>query len=131
MLRHGRVLLTAMLVVGLPVLASDDPPPPRPRIGLALGGGGARGAAHVGVLKVLERLRVPVDYVAGTSMGAIIGGLYAAGVPVAGIDAELRGIDWTDLLSDRPAYRDLVWRRKQDEGRYLLDLELGLKGAKL
>ena len=59
--------------------ATEEQPAPRPKIGLALGGGGARGGAHVGVLKVLERLHVPVDYVAGTSMGAVIGGLYAAG----------------------------------------------------
>ena len=111
--------------------AAEESPAQRPKIGLALGGGGARGGAHVGVLKVLERLHIPVDYVAGTSMGAVIGGLYAAGVPVDQIDEELRSTDWSDLLADRPTYRDLVWRRKQDEGRYLLDLELGLRDWKL
>ena len=125
--------LAALIAAALVATAAlaDDPPPPRPKIGLALGGGGARGGAHVGVLKVLERLHIPVDYVAGTSMGAIVGGLYAAGVPLETIEEELRGTDWSDLLADRPVYRDLVWRRKQDEGRYLLDLELGLRDWKL
>ena len=109
----------------------DAGQPPRPRVGLALGGGGARGAAHVGVLKALERMRVPVDFIAGTSMGAVIGGLYAAGVPVERIEAELRELNWSDVLVDRAPYRHLVWRRKEDEGRYLLDLELGLRHGRL
>src|SRR5262245_50357427 len=118
-----RPLGTALAILAaVSIAAAEDAPPTahRPKIGLALGGGGARGGAHVGVLKVLERLHVPVDYVAGTSMGAIIGGLYASGVPLNQIEEELRGTNWSDLLADRPAYRDLVWRRKQDEGRYLL-----------
>src|SRR6185295_20404650 len=72
--------------------------PEHPRIGLALSGGGARGAAHVGVLQVLEELHVPVDSIAGTSMGAMIGGIYAAGVPVTRIDTTLSKADWGDLL---------------------------------
>ena len=63
-----------------PPTAADAAPPPRPVIGLVLSGGGARGAAHIGVLEVLEELRVPVDVVSGTSMGSIVGGLYAAGL---------------------------------------------------
>jgi NTE family protein len=109
----------------------EKPPAHRPRIGLALGGGGARGAAHIGVLEVLEELHVPIDFVAGTSMGSIVAGLYASGLPVDRIEKELRERDWSNLLSDRAPYRDLVWRRKEDEGRYLLDLELGLRGHKL
>ena len=58
----------------------------RPRVGLVLGGGGARGAAHIGVLRELERLRIPVDAIAGTSMGAIVGGLYAAGMTTEGLE---------------------------------------------
>ncbi|MBL8197649.1 MAG: patatin-like phospholipase family protein, partial [Chromatiales bacterium] len=60
--------------------AADAPPPPRPRIGLVLGGGGAKGAAHIGVLRVLDELRVPVDCVTGTSMGALVGGTFASGM---------------------------------------------------
>jgi NTE family protein len=61
-------------------VANAADPPARPRVGLVLGGGGARGAAHIGVLEVLERLRVPVDCVAGTSMGGLVAGAYAAGL---------------------------------------------------
>jgi NTE family protein len=71
------------LVAGVPAGAAEPAPadPARPRIGLVLSGGGARGAAHVGVLKALEEMRVPIDAIAGTSMGAVVGGLYASGMP--------------------------------------------------
>jgi len=70
-------LSCALLLVAGNVLAAE-----RPRIGLALGGGGARGCAHVGVLRVLEQMHVPIDYISGTSMGAVVGGLYASGMSV-------------------------------------------------
>lgn len=118
-----------------PEPAAPPAPPPRargrPRIGLALGGGGARGGAHVGVLKVLERMHIPVDYIAGTSMGAVVGGLHASGVSPERIEMEMRGLDWNDVLADRTPYHDLVWRRKVDEGAYLLDIEIGLHDWKL
>src|SRR5262245_55866013 len=72
----------------------------RARVGLVLKGGGARGAAHVGVLKVLEELRIPVDFVAGTSMGAIVGGLYASGLAPEDLDQILGSTDWNDLFTD-------------------------------
>jgi NTE family protein len=96
----------------------------RPRIGLVLGGGGARGGAHIGVLKKLEEMRIPVDYVAGTSMGAIIGGLYAAGMTSADIEGVLAEADWADLFSDATQRRDRPLRRKTDDN-------LGLYGPKL
>src|SRR5262245_1594268 len=107
---------------------AEDPAAPRPLIGLALGGGGARGGAHIGVLEVVEELHVPVDAIAGTGMGAMIGGLYAAGVPAERIDRALSNADWGDLLDDRPSYRDLVFRRKEDASRYLVDFEIGIGG---
>src|SRR5262245_28700340 len=70
----------------------------RPRIGLVLGGGGARGAAHVGVIKVLEELRVPVDVIAGTSMGSVVGGLYASGMSTQELEHEVASTDWPDLF---------------------------------
>lgn len=73
-------------------------PQPRPRIGLVLAGGGAKGGAHVGVLKVLERLRVPIDCIAGTSMGALIGAGYASGQPAAEIERFVTGIDWSAVV---------------------------------
>ncbi|HEX9160098.1 MAG TPA: patatin-like phospholipase family protein [Thermoanaerobaculia bacterium] len=102
---------------------------PRPKIGLALGGGGARGCAHVGVLRVLERLHVPIDYVAGTSMGAVVGGLYASGMSPDEIEKALTTVDWHDAMRDRTQYKDLSFRRKADENRYLTAFEAGLRGA--
>lgn len=115
--------LTFLLLLALttPCAAQD-----RPKIGLALSGGGARGAAHVGVLKVLEELRVPVDYVAGTSMGAVVGGFYAAGYTPEEIEHILTTLDWDDVLADRTAYRELTFRRKEEDRRYLMDVELGV-----
>jgi NTE family protein len=99
----------------------------RPKIGLALGGGGARGAAHVGILRALEEMHVPVDYVAGTSMGAVVGGLYASGMTTDEIEQALVTTDWRDALNDRTRYRDLSFRRKEDENRYLTAFEAGLR----
>ena len=104
---------------------------PRLRIGLVLGGGGARGAAHIGVLKELERLRIPIDAIAGTSMGAIIGGLYATGVNAEELASLVSSLDWTAALSDKPARKDLSFRRKQDEREFPINFELGLRGTDL
>lgn len=122
------LILTASVDAGTP--AGGDPGD-RPRVCLALSGGGARGLAHVGVLKVLEELRVPIDCIAGTSMGALIGGLYAAGYSPEEIEAQLAAIDWADMYRDRPPRRSLSFRRKDDDRRYLLDFELGLRGGGL
>ena len=103
----------------------------RPTIGLALSGGGAKGIAHVGVLKVLEEMRIPVDYIAGTSMGAIVGGLYATGMSVEQLEELALTTDWHDVLDDAPSREDLSFRRKSDDLRYLADLELGLEDWKI
>ncbi len=98
----------------------------RPKIGLALGGGGAKGGAHVGVIKVLEELNVPIDYIAGTSIGAIVGGLYASGMTSDELGEALASIDWAEAMRDKPPRRDLNFRRKEDSARYLFDLEVGI-----
>ena len=103
----------------------------RPRIGLVLSGGGARGFAHVGVLKVLEDLKVPVDCIAGTSVGAIVGGLYASGMDAGEIESVVRSLDWQDAFRDRPSRRDLAFRRKQDDRNFLVRFPLGLKHGHL
>jgi len=118
------VLAPAAWPAAEPALPAADPPA-RPRIGLVLSGGGARGIAHVGVLKVLEQLRVPVDAVAGTSMGAIAGGLYAAGMSAEEIEALVRTLDWRAAFLDRPSRLDLDYRRKQEERRFLVRLPVG------
>lgn len=103
----------------------------RPRIGLVLGGGGARGGAHIGVLKELERLRIPIDAIAGTSMGAIVGGLYATGVDAHALEELVESVDWVGTLSDKPGREDLSFRRKQDEREFPINFELGLRGGDL
>jgi len=105
----------------------------RPRIGLVLSGGGARGAAHVGVLKVLEEMRIPIDAVAGTSMGAVVGGLYASGLSAQEIEKLLLSVDWQDAFRDQAPRRDLGFRRKQDDRNFLVRYALGInsEGFKL
>ena len=110
-------------------------PPPgeavRPRVCLVLSGGGARGMAHIGVLKVLEDLKVPIDCIAGTSMGAIVGGLYASGMTAREIDATMHSVDWQEAFRDTPPRRDLAFRRKQDDRNFLVRLPLGLKHGQI
>ena len=89
--------------------------PPRPKIGLVLSGGGARGAAHIGVLKVLEELRVPVDVIAGTSMGSIIGAAYATGMTVPQMQKAIASITTQTLFNDQPPRQDETMRRKDDD----------------
>ncbi|MDJ0749760.1 MAG: patatin-like phospholipase family protein [Woeseiaceae bacterium] len=110
---------------------ANDAMTDRPRVGLVLGGGGARGAAHIGVLKELERQRIPVDAIAGTSMGAIVGGLYATGMSATELEALIASLDWAAALSDQPLREDLSFRRKQDELEYPIDFELGVRGTEL
>src|ERR1700716_3753344 len=102
-------------------------PATRPRICLVLSGGGARGMAHIGVLKILEELKIPLDCIAGTSMGAIVGGLYASGMTALEIDAAMRSLDWQEGFRDAPPRRGLAVRRKQDDRNFLVRLPLGLK----
>jgi NTE family protein len=98
-----------------------------------LSGGGARGAAHVGVIKVLEEMRIPIDYIAGTSIGALIGASYASGTPIAEIEERLATADWDDLLTDTSPRADRSFLRKEEDQARLLKLELGVSrdGLKL
>ena len=101
------------------------------RVGLVLGGGGARGAAHIGVLKELERRRIPVDAIAGTSMGAIVGGLYATGMTADELEHLAGSLDWAGALADKPDRKDLSFRRKQDDAEVPIGFELGVRGTEL
>ncbi|MBP6902322.1 MAG: patatin-like phospholipase family protein [Burkholderiaceae bacterium] len=117
--------------------AAAAPPAPaasaaaRPRIGLVLSGGGARGLAHVGVLKLLEQLQVPVDVIAGTSMGAIVGGLYASGMSAAEIEHELGRVRWGELFASRIERQQLAQRRKEEDFEISALIELGWKDGAL
>ena len=121
------LLLAALCAASTTALAETD----RPRVGLVLGGGGARGAAHVGVLRELERLRVPVDAIAGTSMGAIVGGLYAAGKTPAELEEIVGSLDFSASFRDRPDRQELPFRRKQDDAAFPIRFELGLRDGAL
>ena len=123
LLKSRHCLALALLVAGLPLLAGAAD---RPKVGLVLGGGGARGAAHIGVLEELERLRIPVDCVAGTSMGALIAGVWAAGMEPATMRREMGKADWNDLFQDNPGYGDVNYRSKRLSQRYLPGSETGI-----
>ena len=98
----------------------------RPKIGLALSGGGARGAAHIGVLKILEENQIPIDYIAGTSMGSIVGGLYSIGMSPDEILEGIESIDWDDVFHDFPAREERSFRRKRDDDLYLVKAKPGI-----
>jgi len=102
-------------------------PAERPRIGLVLSGGGARGLAHVGVLKVLQEAKVPVDVIAGTSMGAIIGGLYASGMTPDEIEREILELEWGGLFESREPRQMLSQRRKEEDFLLSPVLRLGFR----
>jgi NTE family protein len=100
--------------------------PHRPRIGLVLGGGGAKGAAHVGVLRILEDLKVPVDCIVGTSMGALVGGTFAAGSSAAEIERDVLAIDWSRTVGNQGLRQRTPISRKLSELTYSNSLELGV-----
>src|SRR5689334_6961021 len=117
-----------MLLLPASLSAQQNPAPrPRPKIGLALEGGGAMGLAHIGVLKWFEEHHIPVDYVAGTSMGGLVGGFYATGMTPDELKALIDGMDWRTFLSDRTPYEDLAFRRKEDQRAYPNSLIFGLR----
>jgi NTE family protein len=118
-------LRTAIATAGL-LLAAGVHAAERPRVGLVLGGGGARGGAHLGVLEVLEQLHVPVDCIAGTSMGALVGGAYATGVPPAEIEDLVRRTDWIRIFDDSAGREAVDIRRKEMDDRFYSALELGV-----
>lgn len=122
LLRHALLPLALILLSALPALADTA----RPRIGLVLGGGGARGAAHIGVLEVLHELRVPVDCVAGTSMGALVAGSWAAGMAPAVMREQLAKADWNDMFIDNPDYSEMSYRNKTLSRRFLPGSESGV-----
>ncbi|MDP3540829.1 MAG: patatin-like phospholipase family protein [Azonexus sp.] len=121
-------LLLSLSLAGLSLIscAQAAEPPARPRIGLVLGGGGARGAAHIGVLEVLEKMRVPVDCVAGTSMGALVAGAYAAGLSASAMRTALAAADWNDMFIDNPSYSEMSYRNKATLRNYLPGSETGI-----
>jgi len=122
--------LVTMLLVAIPAFAQvPSTAASRPRIGLALEGGGAKGLAHIGVLLWLEEHHIPVDYIAGTSMGGLIGGLYAMGMRPEEMRKLVESLDWSELLAGGTPYQALPYRRKEDRRDYPNAMVVGLKNG--
>jgi NTE family protein len=111
--------------------ATSAPAKPRPRVGLVLGGGGAKGAAHVGVLRVLDELHIPVDCIIGTSMGALVGATYASGLSAAEVEEAVRAISWRDTIARRGLREKVPMRRKLTGSIYSNSLSFGVRDGRL
>src|SRR5580692_10973045 len=127
-----------VLALSSAVAAAQDPQPTqngatqpvaRPRIGLALSGGGALGLSEIGVLEWMEQHHIPVDRIAGTSMGGIIAAMYATGMSPEEIQSFAKKIDWDEAFRTETAYTDLSYRRKQDRRNFQINAPLGLKNG--
>jgi NTE family protein len=137
----ARCMAAKIFVLGLACLLTllataaraAEPPavPARPKICLVLSGGGARGAAHVGVLKVLEEYRVPIDCVVGTSMGSLVGAAYATGMTLPEMDEIIGTISTELLFKEKPPRQELAMRRKEDDNSILVTPEVGIEDGKL
>jgi NTE family protein len=129
--RHVATIALVTLVVPL-VTAQESvvPATDQPKLVLVLSGGGARGTAHVGVLRALEELRIAPDLIVGTSMGSIVGGLYAAGWSPDEMEALLSATDWNEVFSDEAPRSDKTYRRKQDDRPILIQTRIHFKGWK-
>lgn len=103
----------------------------RPKVAVVLAGGGAKGAAHIGVLKALEEMRIPVDFITGTSMGAYVGGLYASGMSADEIESLIYSVDWNEGYRDRVNRSQRRVRDKEYEDRYQLTTDLGLRWGEI
>jgi NTE family protein len=138
-LRRVRLLslsyaVLAVALTATPGLSQDlgpEEPSGRPRIGLVLGGGGAKGAAHIGVLRVLDELRIPVDCVAGTSMGALVGGTFASGMSPADIEQRVLEIDWTQTVGGQGQRDQKPINVKVQEVAYSNPLEVGIADGRV
>src|SRR5271154_2677601 len=130
MIRGSRILVaTALLCLTSTSGLTQEAPAAgnKPKLGLVLEGGGALGLAHIGVIQWLEEHRIPVSYVAGTSMGGLVGGVYATGRNPAEVRELVESIDWNEVLRGQIPFRNLDFRRKQDSVVYPGSIEFGLK----
>lgn len=134
---HGAAVACVLVTLAASIAGAAEGETPaegeatRPRIGLVLSGGGARGAAQVGVIRVLEELRIPIDYVAGTSTGAVVGGLYASGIESGELEQLLADLPWDTVFADKTRRRDISFRRKQDSRNFLSNFHFGFKDGRI
>jgi NTE family protein len=128
-------LLSGSCIAAEPTNAGETPGvsviPQRPRVGLVLAGGGAKGGAHVGVLKVLEEMHVPIDCIAGTSMGALVGGGYASGIPAPQMEAFLKGINWQQVIGGLGRRNLEPIEQKRQGVTYTNKLQMGIKDSRI
>jgi len=127
----GRLVAALTLCSGLAAAAEPPDAAIRPRVGIVFSGGGARGYAHLGVLKVLEENHIPVDYIAGTSMGAVVGGLYASGRSADDLIARLSKVDLTNIAFDRNERSTLSQSLREDEFEYPIGISAGYGDGKI
>jgi NTE family protein len=123
------VLASIALATSLYAQVQQPDSDPRQTIGLALGGGAAKGFAHIGILEWFEENRIPVDYVVGTSMGGLVGGAYATGMSASDIRILIRNVDWDVLFLGEAPYELKDFRRKEDSREIPSKIEFGLKGG--
>jgi NTE family protein len=130
-MRARLALAGLVLASALPSRAEDVPalPERRPRVALALSGGGARGIAHIGVLKAFEEHGIPVDAIAGTSMGAVVGSIYATGRTAQELEKTVKSLDWNSIFSGQPDRRLIPVARREEELRQVAGA--GLDGFKI
>ncbi|EOK5935092.1 patatin-like phospholipase family protein [Vibrio parahaemolyticus] len=122
-------LWVSLFLIATPSVAQvkNEDTPTRPKVAVVLAGGGAKGAAHIGVLKALEEMHIPVDIITGTSMGAYVGGLYATGMSADEIDSFIYSVDWNSGYRDRVDRSQRRVRDKEYEDRYQITTDLGLR----
>ena len=129
--RSKSLVILAMLVLVAPCFAAEKATSvsARPKLGLVLEGGGALGLAHIGVIQYLEEHRIPVSYIAGTSMGGLVGGVYATGRNATEVREVVKTINWDEVISGQVPFKELSYRRKQDAHEYPSTLEFGLRNG--
>ncbi|TOQ36109.1 patatin-like phospholipase family protein [Vibrio parahaemolyticus] len=122
-------LWVSLFLIATPSVAQvkNEDTPTRPKVAVVLAGGGAKGAAHIGVLKALEEMHIPVDIITGTSMGAYVGGLYATGMSADEIESFIYSVDWNSGYRDRVDRSQRRVRDKEYEDRYQITTDLGLR----
>lgn len=121
------LIILMLLLTGVQLQAQEE----RPKIGLVLSGGGAKGLAHIGALKVLEEEGIVPDYITGTSMGSIIGGLYAIGYTAEELDSIVNSVSWTSLLSDQIPLSSVSPQEKEDYNRYQVEFNITREGLEI
>ena len=120
------ILTCSLLIACTTAVKAHNDEPHRKKVGLVLAGGGAKGAAHVGVIKVLEKAGIPIDIVTGTSIGSIVGGLYSMGYDAALMDSIFRDVNWGYVLRDRVAHKRTSLDERENQSIYILDHKVWL-----